>query len=256
MVLCIALISDVHLEYNTLMDLHIPEADILVCAGDIGSPFTRNYVFFLEKMVQKYKYVILVPGNHEYYQHSQALNRTYPRTISEVEQRLEKLCAELGVIYLQKRSVKIEGILFMGCTLWGDPTSSGGEEWWNERYDAKHIADFKNMDNYLMLHQEHKDWLEKELSKTNKNKTVVVTHHLPSYGLIETKFKGSSKNGYYTSHSDELVEKADLWLAGHTHCFIDKKIKGTRCICNPVGYPWEDCPYKQDLIICAETKNV
>ena len=249
MPLCIALLSDVHLEYNIQLDLNLPEADVLVCAGDIGSPFTKIYTQFLQKMVQKYKYVILVPGNHEYYQHSQVLNLTHPRPMSEVEQKIEGLCKELGVIFLQKSSVKIEGVLFLGCTLWGDPTSSGGEDWWNERYDAKHVADFKSVDDYLRLHQDHRDWLTTQLRRKSKLKRVVVTHHLPSYELIEPKFKDSPKNGYYTSNSDELVKKADLWFAGHTHCFIDKKVQGVRCICNPVGYPWEECPYHPDFTI-------
>ncbi len=245
----IALISDVHLEYNTNLDLSLPEADILVIAGDLGSPFTKIYSHFLEEMTAKYKHVIIIPGNHEYYHHSEALNLAQPRSMKQVEEKLQRVCTSTGAIFLQKSSVEIGGIVFYGCTLWGDPSSSKGEEDWSDRYDSKYIADFKSVSDYLHLHQEHKEWLNSQLEKKTSKKVVVITHHLPSYKLIESKFKGSSKNGYYASDSDELVKMADLWIAGHTHCLIDKKIHNTRCICNPVGYPWEECPYNEHLKI-------
>lgn len=247
--LSIALISDVHLEYNVDLDFGLPEADVLVCAGDLGSPFTKMYVHFLTEMVNNYEYVIVIPGNHEYYQHSEALNYNYPLLMKEVEQKIQEICNSIGAIFLQKSTVEIRGIVFHGCTLWSDPSSSGGEDWWPERYDAKHINDFKTVNSYLSIHKEHKSWLKSQLQKKTKKKVVVVTHHLPSYRLIETRFKGSSKNGYYTSNSDKLVKLADLWLAGHTHCFIDKKVEGVRCICNPIGYPWEDSSYSENIKI-------
>jgi len=247
--LSIALISDVHLEYNADLDLGLPDADVLVCAGDLGSPFTKIYVQFLTEMVNNYEYVIVIPGNHEYYQYSEALNYNHPRSMKEVEQKIHQICESLGAIFLQKSNVEIRGVTFYGCTLWGDPTSSGGEDWWSERYDAKHIANFKSVNDYLKLHIEHKTWLESQLATKKKKKVVVVTHHLPSYKLVEEKFRRSSKNGYYTSNSDELIKLADLWLAGHTHRFIDKEIDGVRCICNPIGYPWEYSPYRENLKI-------
>ena len=245
----IACISDVHLEYNTTPFSSLPDADVLVCAGDVGCPFTHTYKNFLQERKKKYKYMILVPGNHEYYHHSEALNLTHPRSMKKVEEKLEEICTSVGVLFLQKSSVEIEGVVFYGCTFWSDPTSSDGERWWKERHDAKHIPDLKSAKDYLRLHRQHKDWLQKSLQEASSEKVVVVTHHLPSYELVAPKFRGSSKNGYYVSNSDALVGMADLWIAGHTHCFLDQKVHGVRCVCNPVGYPWEECPHRKNLIL-------
>ncbi len=247
----IALISDVHLEYNTELDIELPEADVLVCAGDIGSPFTQAYTHFLKEMRAMYDTVIVIPGNHEYYQQSPAQSRTHPRSMRLTERRIQEVCKQTNVIFLQKEFVDIDNVRFYGCTLWADPFSSGGEGFWHGQNDSKHISDLERPEDYLKMHNNHRQWLDTALRKAPKDKKiVVVTHHLPSYTLIDPKFKHSKKNGYYASHCDDLLPHADLWLAGHTHRFMDYSLDGTtRFCCNPVGYPWESLQYHGELCI-------
>lgn len=249
----ITLISDIHLEYNSeniLKDLKkvLPQSDILICAGDISNPFEYSYRDFLQKAKKIYKNVIVIAGNHEYYQTSQALAIAYPKTMIEIENQIREICKDIGVIFLQKESVDIGNIRFYGCTLWADPFKSGGEEFWKDRYDYKHISDFKTPKDYLKLHLDHKDWLCKKLSEKTSKYKIVITHHIPSYKLIDNKFIGSARNGYYASECDDLIDKADIWIAGHTHRSIDQKLNLTRVICNPIGYPWEKSPYKKIIV--------
>lgn len=247
----IALISDVHLEYsNGYKDFALPKADVLVCAGDIGSPFTISYKRFLRDSCKKYKNVIVISGNHEYYNQSPCISVLNPRVIKDIEAKIQKVCDDVGAIYLQKKYVDIGYVRFYGCTLWADPTKSNGEKHWESRHDTKHIPDFKCVDDYINLHKDHKEWLEKELDKKFTTKRVVITHHLPSYKLIDPKFARSEKNGYYASECDKLIDKTDVWLAGHTHRYIETEIcDGTRLYCNPVGYPWEHICYNKSLLI-------
>jgi len=246
----ITLVSDVHLEYNTHVDLEFPEADVLICAGDIGDPHMYSYKAFLKKMTLLFDTVIVISGNHEYYEASQAQALNCCKSIRCKEQQIRRVCKDVGAIFLQKDFVDIGDVRILGCTLWADPFASKGERYWQDRYDAKHISSLKSAKDYARLHRNHKKWLEKMLKSAPSDKQiVVVTHHLPSYELIETKFKDSPKNGYYASHCDNLIPYAKLWLAGHTHRFIDESLYGVRCCCNPVGYPWETTPYDKDLHI-------
>ena len=78
------IMSDIHLEYyqNVLsieqLLMKIPslydtchydnlKEIILILAGDIGYILKNNYWDFLTNCCQKYKYVICIKGNHEYY---------------------------------------------------------------------------------------------------------------------------------------------------------------------------------------------
>jgi len=249
----IALISDVHLEYNAKNVMKkvidkIPSADILVCAGDIGNPFEHSYRNFLSKNKQLYKTIIVIPGNHEYYNTSEALALNQPKSMKESEIQIKKVCDELGVVFLQKGILDVGNVRFYGCTLWGNPGESGGERYWSERYDYKHISDLNTVKDYTSLHIDHKNWLESELSKPTSQRKIAITHHIPSYKLVESRYKGSPRNGYYASNCDDLVEQVQIWFAGHTHRYIFEDLGSTKIFCNPVGYPWEDKAYKSTIV--------
>jgi predicted phosphodiesterase len=249
----IGLFSDLHLEYNTLdLSKEIPkiDVDVIVCAGDIGSPFSKDYKDLL-RYLMNIAQVILIAGNHEYYNHSEFTK--YHISMQDIEDQIQKVCDNIGVIFLQKSSIEIDEVTFVGCTLWADPSATLGESEWSNRYDAKYIADFVNVEDYISLHRDHKSWLKETLDIKSKNKVVVITHHVPSFELLELKFQGSNKNGYYLSSCDKMLSKADLWLCGHTHVPFDKVIVGTRCVCNPYGYPWEQRFHKIFKIITLKT---
>src|SRR6056300_571740 len=72
----IQIASDLHIEYDNdgivdPLNYITPSADVLVLAGDIGSFYKYEQLHnFLSRISEYFKYVIYVPGNHEYYQPS------------------------------------------------------------------------------------------------------------------------------------------------------------------------------------------
>ena len=76
-----------------------------------------------------------------------------------------------------------------------------------------------------------------------------MTHYLPSKLCITDKYKYNILNKFYYSNCDDLVKKAKIWCAGHTHdghhiVNIDK----TPICMNPLGYLWEHTDYKKDFV--------
>lgn len=83
------------------------EADVVVLAGDIAeglrSPEWARHAF-------PDKEIILVAGNHEFY------DRYWNRNLTRIRQRSK----ELDVHFLENDATEIGGIRFLGCTLWTD----------------------------------------------------------------------------------------------------------------------------------------
>ena len=126
-------LSDLHLEFyvsaNALYEKlapKLPDADVLILAGDIGYPVEsklinglgdrernhrQNYIDLLKLFKLKYSHVLLVPGNHEYYPSIAYDRRT-------VFQSLRSICQETQVTLLEKQSVQIDHVKFFGTTLW------------------------------------------------------------------------------------------------------------------------------------------
>ena len=111
--------SDLHLEfdvdsshfYNTWRAVPMGRAnrhDVLVLAGDIS---VRTDVQFIKLISDKFKYVVVVVGNHEYY-HGR---------IDKVERIIRASLSDCTNVYiLQNESVTLDGVSFHGTTLWTD----------------------------------------------------------------------------------------------------------------------------------------
>jgi hypothetical protein len=92
-----------------------------------------------------------------------------------------------------------------------------------------------------LLHKEQRGKLEYFLNMPFKGKTVVATHHMPSYRLCHPRF-GTEANGGFASNCDRILASdiaPHLWVHGHTHDTIDTKLWNTRIVCNPMGYHME-----------------
>ena len=71
--------SDLHIDYNGIKGKNLfrkfvstrPQADILILAGDIAEAINEElYSSFINYCCKNFKHVILVSGNHEYYNSS------------------------------------------------------------------------------------------------------------------------------------------------------------------------------------------
>jgi len=114
--------SDLHLElYETDFKTEIPvAADTLVFAGDMGDITKGPTQKFFANMCAKFKDIVYVTGNHEYYQE----DYTYAAlTFDEVNAKTEEFCAKFPNLHFLncKSWVHPSGLVtFHGCTLWSN----------------------------------------------------------------------------------------------------------------------------------------
>ncbi|MDP2264332.1 MAG: metallophosphoesterase [Hydrogenophaga sp.] len=120
----IQLLSDLHLEANPGFQATPAEgADLLVLAGDIGSYQTRRDGTVMDEPdwgLRRFSPlpqwggwptpVLFVPGNHEY----DGLD------VDRAHADLRQTCERLGIIWLERESLVMDGVRFIGTTLWTD----------------------------------------------------------------------------------------------------------------------------------------
>ncbi len=150
-------------------------ADILVLAGDIHNgtdavEYARSLPFEGP--------ILFVPGNHEYWGH----------TIKALDQQFREQTQGTNIHYLQQDSILIEGLRFVGCTLWTSFDLFGAEQR-QQAMDASFYIDHPIVgangrpiqpEETRAIHLEHWSYLKRTLSQPFENPTVVVTHHAPS----------------------------------------------------------------------------
>lgn len=246
-------LSDVHLEFQKWRrewDIASIDCDVHVLAGDIGGGF-QGLDFALKHFSRP---VIYVCGNHELYGQ---------RTVREWWRKAREKLAGSSVHLLENETVIIDGVRFLGCTLWTDFALFGedhqeamGRHAEQEMSDFAHIfltrrgpinydaganrrrsGDRLTWRHVLARHRESRGFLEAELARTGPwNKTVVVTHHAPSIRGIEQEPAGVLDPAY-ASHLDSMVARADLWVHGHVHRALEYAgTLGGRVVQNARGY--------------------
>ena len=230
------ILSDLHLGHG---GLNLPEndADAVVLAGDIARP--REAVAWALGIA---KPVLYVAGNHEFYGSS----------ITETLDELKQLCAGTNIHVLDNDEVIIDGVRFLGTTLWTDFMLFGeGKKRAAAIDDAlRFIRDFSRIrvggdaealfspaDSEALFNR-HAGWLQARLAEPYAGPTVVITHHAPSPNSIHPRFAGSLLNACFASDAERLLDgsRARLWIHGHTHDSFDYCVNGTRVVCNPRGY--------------------
>ncbi|MGV8805152.1 MAG: metallophosphoesterase [Polaromonas sp.] len=263
----IQLLSDLHLESNPhFQATPAPGADLLVLAGDIGS--YQNGSLLTELGMADFGLarfsplpvaqggagwptpVLFIPGNHEY----DGLE------FDEATARLREACARLGLIWLEQQSVVLQGVRFVGCTLWTDfdalttEQAQGGAsitlgEQLKARDKAFRAANFYLRKNHSlrsgqpMLAEAVREqglqsqaWLRGALAQPFDGPTVVVTHFAPSLRSADPRYGLTPGTAGFCNCLDELLPLATLWLHGHLHCPNDYVRHGCRVVANPLGY--------------------
>lgn len=219
----IRLYSDLHFEFHQdggksfLLEQN-QDFDVLVLAGDLNIAKNLRNSFQLISEIFQNKKIVFVPGNHEYYHSS------FP----EVQQILAE---EKNIITLDNSCATIDGVKFVGTTLWF-PHSGSYERGDESLNDFNQISNFRSWVGKRA--QSSIDFLDKEIEKD----CVVITHHLPHRSAIHPHYAGSYMNKYFLNNVGPLVEDrgAKFWFFGHTHSSIDVMINQTRLLCNPFGY--------------------
>ncbi len=232
----IQLASDLHLELlarlwpQQCLIAPAPGADALVLAGDI-----HRGPHAIECFARWPVPVLYLAGNHEYYDGQWEQLRTDLRRAAE----------GTAVRFLDNDVVMLDGVRFLGSTLWTDyrlsgiPLSEAMEAAEAFLFDHRRILTRSGPFRAAQALEEHlrsRDWLADELSRERSTPTVVITHHAPHPASIHARFAGSPVNGAFVSDLTELVEQPDLWLHGHVHDSFDYRVGRCRVVCNPRGY--------------------
>jgi predicted phosphodiesterase len=232
---------------HVLSDLHIEQApfamdsvgaDVVVLAGDICLG-TRGVQWAQEWA--RGRPVLYIAGNHEFYGH----------TLPDLVEELRRAADGSSVHVLENEELLLDGVRFLGCTLWSDFDYDGRERRVESMRlceqlvsDYSHIA-FGPAERALAardtrtLHVSSRAWLAARLEQPHDGPTVVVTHHAP---LIRTRPPTPQLRalaGAFASDVTELMgsERVALWVFGHTHQLADLDVDGTRVLSNPRGYP-------------------
>jgi hypothetical protein len=246
--------SDLHLEFRggPFPPLLKPAAPILVLAGDVGRPDKPEYRNFLQYCSRNWEHTVIVAGNHEFYNDKgSAMWRHFPpHTVTQRLDMCKAVAAELAnVHFLQQERKVIDGVAFLGTTLWTDlrdpkdaltaETRMNDYRLIAERVDTPITAPLVNR-----WHWDDRTWLLREIAACAEEArpAVVVTHHLPSFQLIASRFAGAGRiNAAFASDVEELVKPpVAAWIAGHTHVGAHAHINGVQVCVNPVGYPGEE----------------
>jgi len=237
----IAVGSDLHLEFGELkLDTPAEDVKTLVLPGDIIvaqalkneiQMVTRDIsIEFFREVSELYDDVIYVFGNHEFY------NSEYT-----VAKELIMDILPDNVHVLDNSSIIIKGQKFVGSTMWTDMGQL-------DSYDLNRIRQAMNDYHCTKIGYERMNpYHTKKFFETayqylfgNMDKdTVVVTHHLPSWRSVHSKYANDPLMSHaYASHLDEEIRHCQpkLWLHGHSHEPHDYDIGNTRILSNPRGY--------------------
>ena len=262
----IQLLSDLHLESNPYFQPKpVHGADVLVLAGDIGSYQSGSLLSSLgiaDFGLARFSPlpvaqggagwptpVLFVPGNHEY----DGLD------FEEGHARLREACQRLGLVWLERQTALLQGVRFVGCTLWSDfdaltaspaPASPAAlAEQLKMREKALRAANFYLKKNHA-LHQgqpmlaeamreeslKSQHWLREALAQPFDGPTVVVTHFAPSLLSADPRYGITPGTAGFCNALDDLLAQAKVWLHGHLHCPNDYVRHGCRVVANPLGY--------------------
>jgi predicted phosphohydrolase len=198
------IISDIHLEkkkYENNILMNPIKSKYLILAGDIGNPLKNNYKEYLKYCSYHYERTFLISGNHEYWNN----------TIERCDKLIDQICSSLNNVYylnnsfydLQLFSKKIR---IYGSTLWSYAIENPSII----SYDNKLIKDFG-------FHKRNALFMRSYLNLRKNPSDIIITHHSPSFNLINKKWKNSDSRYLYASNLDHLLNENKYWICGHLH---------------------------------------
>lgn len=248
-VMKIWLLSDLHIDHAAWTPPAIPDADVCVVAGDVKQGAIPAMEWLRHGLAPGMP-IVFVLGNHEFYGSSLErewhLARDYARNS--------------GIHLLDDSDVIINGVRFVGGTLWSDfDIFSGGDDMVRQEHMAacqRWINDFKmigirdfSSDRFTPawardLHHNTEAYIDETLAVPHAGPTVVVTHHAPARGSIASDYAQSTLTPAFVSDLEQVIHRnrPALWIHGHVHDTFDYHVGSARIVCNPRGYGDENAP--------------
>ncbi len=253
------ILSDLHLESTRGWDLPAPAArpafDVMIVAGDLVPRMERGVAWLAERITDKEKVVLYVPGNHEGY--GCDLDRTVVKA--------RAAAAGSRVIVMQEDVVKIGDTIFVAATFWTDFELFGNADR-AMRVAGEKMNDYKKIrqDMYRRRlrpadtrarHFRSRALFEAEMRKPRSGPLVAISHHSPIPGATRAPVDGRDLSpddildAAYRSDQTRLMVPGpddgrgplvppDIWVFGHTHESVDMKVGATtsRVVSNAKGY--------------------
>lgn len=244
-------LSDIHVDVAPMEGaMDVPDADVCVFAGDLCSGVTRG-MHYMADLIDGRMPCIFVAGNHEYWNSS---------ITDEIRAGREAADRLRDVYFLQNEAVDIDGVRFIGATLWTD-FAVGGHRRLAMTEARERMRDYKRIsftkrpwvrftpEVSARLHAESLSFLEMNVGITGKS--VIVTHHAPHPDSLENGCCKTLIDASYASDLEPLMRLLEptLWVHGHTHVKRDYMVGGTRVVSNPRGYAHERIPFDRSMII-------
>ncbi|PYI32911.1 calcineurin-like phosphoesterase [Aspergillus indologenus CBS 114.80] len=243
-------LSDLHLEINQqYLSYEIPAcADHLILAGDIGRLADyEHYRAFLQRHTDRFQVVLLILGNHEFY------NMSFASGLAKARQLEQEPCLHGRLIVLHRNRYDVPGsrVSVLGCTLWSHVPDDA-----RAIVQAK-IQDFRKIpgwtvDAHNAAHAADLAWLQTEIQSIRRENRgqpsarslLVLTHHAPS--LNGTSAPQHALNPWRFAFGTEILAKTSegvsVWVFGHTHHSTEFKAGSVRVVSNQRGYvlPWSN----------------
>lgn len=273
----IQLISDLHLEnYPDFVPDAAPGVDILILAGDIGSYQAGSLLqgddfglhrFSPRRPDSQWPRVFYIPGNHEF--DSLDYDATYLK--------LRSTCEALGIEWLERETITVGSVRFIGTTLWSDfealakskATMGEQTEALEKAFRAANFYLSKNTtlrngapmlaEDIRALAHECQRWLRTALAVPFDGTTVAVTHFAPTLGSADPRYGLTPGTAGFCNSLDYLLPLSQVWMHGHLHCTNDFVVEGTeggkpfscRVVANPRGYPekGEDKAFQEAFVV-------
>jgi len=248
----IAIASDLHLEFGDIDLVNTQGADVLILSGDIcvardlqaadaDADLTKSqrYHNFFQRCSAAFPEVIYVMGNHEHY------HGDFSKTQNHLQSRLAYL---ENVHVLEKDSVDIGDVRFLGMTLWTD--MNRGDPITEQRIRLM-LSDFYAIKNSARRrrflpqdaredHVSALEYIRQTVMADPDQRYVVVGHHAPSSQSTHKQYRDQYvMNGGFVSNLEPFIldlPQICLWTHGHTHHEFDYEIGACRVVCNPRGY--------------------
>lgn len=240
--------SDLHID--THGGLHAPiscypvrVSPILILCGDVY-PFSRpEYPEIMRRVAEPFDMVLYVPGNHEHY--DLPLN---------IDTEIEDACFSLGnVVYMNKRSIALYNIQFIGATLWTNNPTDTGTETMNDYTFISGMTPKKSNE----LHREHAKYIRQAVNQAEKNGragAVIMTHHAPDHRLAAACVSRAEDSFpfYFCSDMQDVTRNpfVKAWCHGHTHESYRTRLddNGPMFLTNACGYPDEETGYTRNAV--------
>lgn len=260
----IAYASDTHIEFGDLVINNDENADVLILAGDIilakdlfdkdeihnigerkfKAGKSESFHNFFKDVCDKFKNVIYIFGNHEYY-HSD-----FATAFDHIKEKFSYLS---NLHILEKESINIDHVTFICGTMWTNFNNNDHTAKYQIEHSMNDYHIVKNSNRMINdrpaklsaddTYEDHLKFMEfatNELKKDEITNVVMVTHHCPSLVCVPEKYHGDvlMNPGYISDLSEFILDNPKIknWICGHSHNRMDFMIGNCNLLMNCRGY--------------------